>query len=382
MKNDIITTIKFEILGRKTMAKFNSCAIDKNTACDNKYLGHIEGSYAAYSTDKDIRSNAASGGVVTSTLVYMLKTKQIDGALVSRQRVENGKISVESFIATTKEELQSCQSSIYIDFNMYSSLTKIKDFDGKLAIVCLPCHLKSIATISKKQGYEGKIKYKLCLFCGGVAKDTLMYRILENNKIDINQVTAIYYRKGHWRGNTIIEMKTGEKKEISYKYNWCTYKNAFFYSSEKCFACDNLFGLDSDFSFGDIWLSEMRENPIKHTAILARNASACKILNDMAKDKAIELCSFPVEKIQAGNKRALVYKYKTAQARAKIGKKYGFTGPKTYLDKSKWNHYIASRLIIKNMVLSKSESKMNRIFKINKKIMYVYMGIIRVLLSF
>ncbi|MEX1307794.1 MAG: polysaccharide pyruvyl transferase family protein [Eubacteriales bacterium] len=350
--------------------------MDKIRAEKEKYIGKVKSSYAGYMLDENIRGNAASGGMVTGMLLQLLKTGQIDGALVARQHVANGKIVVDSFIATSAQEILDCSTSIYTEFNI--NFKALEAFDGKVAVVCLPCQLKIIQALDKN--IQDKIAYKLCLFCGGVAKPRLMARVLEKNHIDIHAVERIYARKGHWRGNTIVVMKNGEEKQLSYNYNWSVYKNAFYYSAPKCFRCQDHFGLSSDISFGDIWLAEMKDNPIKHTAMVARNDRGEKLVGAM--EKAAHITKFLPERIQKGNKRSLVYKFKTAEARRNIGAKYGMKGPMVDLEKSKWNHRLAARLIIKNMLRSQDETKMERTFKKNAKLMFLYMGFIRLLLSF
>lgn len=382
-REDIVNKIQTNLPNVKNLSaknfdivndKINSVKKDKE-----KYIGYVKNSYACYSANEDIRKGAASGGVVSQTLIYMLETEQIDGALVSKQCVKDGKIKVDSFIATTKQQILDCRTSIYTNFDLYAGLKKLEDFDGQAAVVCLPCHLKYL---KNKPELNKKIKYKLCLFCGGVAQPRLMERVLEKNNIDITNVKRIHSRKGHWRGNTIIEMNDDTVESISYKYNWATYKNAFYYSSPKCFACMDHFGYDSDFSFGDIWLKEMKEKDIKHTAILTRNNESDDIIKNMLNENVLSGGKFSAAKIQKGNLRAVVYKYKTAEARTRLGKNYGINGPKIVLDKSKWNHVLVSKIIIRNMQRSKDESKMDKTFKKSQKLMFMYMAFIRVLLSF
>ena len=345
-------------------------------AMKEKYIGHVKTSYAGYMLEESLRENAASGGMVTGMLLHLLKTGQVDGALVARQKVEGGKIAVESFIATTEEEIADCATSIYTEFNL--DFESLKTFTGKAAVVCLPCQLKIIQALDK--AVQDKIAYKLCLFCGGVARPRLMERVLEKNQIDIHDVDRIYSRKGHWRGNMIVCMKNGEEKPLSYNYNWSIYKNAFYYSAPKCFRCQDHFGYTSDISFGDIWLAEMKKNPIKHTAMIVRTRKGETLLQEMRGEAHIS--AFSPEHIQKGNHRALVYKFKTAEARRSIGVKYNIKGPAGDLEKSKWNHQLAARLIVKNIRRSQDEKKMDRTFRKNAKAMFIYMGFIRFLLSF
>jgi coenzyme F420-reducing hydrogenase beta subunit len=356
--------------------------MDQVMAYKQRYIGNVVASFAGYSNQEVVRNNAASGGVVSETLIHLLETKQIDGALVSKQYVENGEILVKSFVATTKQEILECATSIYVDFNLNKAIKKLDAFNGKVAVVCLPCHLKVIDRLCEQTVYNDKIKYKLCLFCGGVMKDTLVKRVLAKKGIDIQDVRKIYYKKGHWRGNTMIEKADGSMTTISYKYNICTYKNAMYYSADKCFSCSDFFGYSSDMSFGDLWLSEMKQNPIKHTAVIVRNPVCCDIISKMEENQTICINDISFDKIQKGNKRALIYKFKTAQARGKIGEKYGLKIAKTVIDQSKWNHYLAAKIIIKNIIRSKDEKKMDKTFKKNNLLMFFYMAFIRILLSF
>lgn len=348
-----------------------------------KYIGRFENCYAAHSNDENIRDGAASGGVVSTLLMYLLNKGYVDGVFVSRQFVKNGKIEVESFVATSEEEILDARTSIYTFFPLEKNFHKIVKFDGNVAIVLLPCHIKMLEVLSRKNPQlKEKIKYKIALFCGGVANDTLMYKILEKNNINIDDIERIYSRKGHWRGKTFVNMKDGSEKTISYTKNWSTYKNAFFYSTTKCFSCLDHFGYDADFSCGDIWLQAMKKKEIKHTAVVTKNEDAEKIFTEMIDKKLVTASSVDVDFVLRGNKRAIIYKYHTAEARKKIGKLFGFKHAGQNLDKSKWNHYVAGFFILLNMKLSKNDKKMNFIFKIPKKLIYFYMVFIRIFISF
>lgn len=348
-----------------------------------EYIGDYTNTYITYSCDEKVRSGCASGGSVSSLLIFLLEKKYVDGVFVSRQKVEEGKIVVESFVATTRQEILDCRTSIYTHFPLEKSFHKIAEFKGSVAGVFLPCHLKMLDIIGKKQPeLINKIKYKIALFCGGVAEDILMEKVLQRNHIALSNVDRIYSRKGHWRGQTYIEMKDGTEQVMSYAKNWCTYKNAFFYSSRKCFNCDDHFGLEADFCCGDIWLTEMKKEKVKQTAIIAKNNTANKILEQMKEDKSIVIQTIPAEKILKGNKRALVYKFYTAEARKKYGYLIGAHYTKPVKVKSRWNHRLAARIIVFNMKWAKSKKYEKYIFKLPKKLMYLYMCLIRALLSF
>ncbi len=55
----------------------------------NELIGDYIASYAAYSNDKTIRRDSASGGFITSFLIYMLENKIIKGAVVVKRDESN-----------------------------------------------------------------------------------------------------------------------------------------------------------------------------------------------------------------------------------------------------------------------------------------------------
>lgn len=349
----------------------------------HKYIGNFESTYAAFSNDESIRKGAASGGIVTTLLIYLLRRGYVDGVFVSRQFVRNGKIEVESFIATKEEDILDSRTSIYTYFPLEKNFDKIIEFDGKIAIVLLPCHTRMLDILSdNKPQIKEKVKYRIALFCGGVADSILMNKILDKNNININEVSRIYSRRGHWRGTTILEMKDGGEKAISYTKNWSTYKNSFFYSTKKCFSCLDHFGYNADFCCGDIWLKEMKKKEIKHTAVITKHMESDRVFGELVNEGLVTASPVGADFILKGNKRAIIYKYHTATARQKLGRLMGFTHSDSDLLKSKWNHYIAAFFILLNMKLSKNERMMEFVFWLPKKLIYFYMAFIRILISF
>ncbi|MBN1563207.1 MAG: coenzyme F420 hydrogenase, partial [Anaerolineae bacterium] len=54
-------------------------------APENWLTGHVRQMFIGYATDEAIRRRAASGGIITRTLIYLLEQGRIDGAVVVRQ---------------------------------------------------------------------------------------------------------------------------------------------------------------------------------------------------------------------------------------------------------------------------------------------------------
>lgn len=344
-----------------------------------KYIGDYNNLYIGYSNNKDIREGAASGGIVSSILIYLIKKGEIDGALVSKQLMIDGKIGVKTFIARNVEEILDCRTSIYMDFPIKKYLRDIIEFEGRVAVVALPCFLKTLKKIEKEYpGLKEKIPYRISLFCSGNNSKELIEKILMKSKIKPDDIERIFFRKGYWRGMTHLQMKDGSEKTISYLHNIGTYRNLYYYSLPKCYSCQDHFGFNGDISCGDFWISEIKDNPIKHTSIIARNEKSDSLLNEMTSENIIEMNQVSIEEMLKSQKRALVYKFNTAYARKKIGKFFGFECRAANLEKSKWNHYLAAFLVALNMKLYKSKL----IDFIPNKLLFVYMCFLRLLISF
>lgn len=350
----------------------------------DKYIGEHVGCRMGYAADEEIRKNAASGGMITALLCHLLKTKQIDGAWVTKSSIEDGKLSYKTFIATTEEELKSCSSSIYMDMPLLKHIDVVKNFNGKVAVVLTPCLTRSLtAMMEKDPELKEKIVLKLALYCSGNHSDKATTLSLEKMGITLENAERMYYRRGHWRGQSTVVYKDGSEKNLSYTKTICAYKNAYFFEKNSCMMCQDHFGNASDISFGDIWLKEMKSNPIKHTSCVIRNEKAYAMYKSAVEAGAIIDAHITDTKMVKSQKRALVFKFNCAKAKVKMLEKQG---KKVNLDtidisnKCKWNHKLAFKLAERNKKYS--EEKYDKLAKKPVIFIYYYMCFIRALLSF
>ena len=69
----------------------------------DKYMGTRRATYLGHASSDELRARAASGGVVTALLRHLLATGTIDGALVCRTEVADGKVRPRYAIARSEE---------------------------------------------------------------------------------------------------------------------------------------------------------------------------------------------------------------------------------------------------------------------------------------
>ncbi|MGN1339623.1 MAG: polysaccharide pyruvyl transferase family protein [Oscillospiraceae bacterium] len=346
-----------------------------------KYMGGHIACRMGYAADENIRANAASGGMVTALLCHLLETGQIDGAWVTRSEIKDGKLGYKTFIATTREQLMESSSSVYMYMPLMKHVKMLEDFNGKLAVVLVPCQMRAFsAMLEKNPALKEKIVLKLGLYCSGSHEENATLVPLRKKKISLDGAKRLYYRRGHWRGLSTVQYEDGSEKTLSYPKTICAYKNAYFFSREACMVCQDHYCNEADISFGDIWLKEMKKNPIKHTSCVIRNEKALEMFNSAVNAGKNAASRIDDSKMLRSQKRALVFKFNCAKAKQDMFTKQGKKLAVDVSGKCRWNHRLAFRLGWRNMEFSKKHLK--TLEKLPTWVIYYYMCFIRVLLSF
>lgn len=340
----------------------------------DKYIGEHIGCKKGYAMDDSIRANAASGGMVTALLCNMLKHGDIDGAWVTKTAFENGELTYKTYVATTEEEIRDASSSVYMNIPILKHIDVIKNFDGKVAVIMVPCMIRALtAMLEKDAELKEKVVLKIGLYCSGTHSTKATTLSMEKSGIKSENAKRLYYRRGHWRGISSVIYNDNTEKQFSYAKTICAYKNAYFFEKGSCMYCQDHFAKSSDISFGDVWLKEMKKENIKHTSCVIRSQKAYDILNRAVAEGDIHATHISSRDIVRSQKRALVFKFNAA--RAKKNNQNLDTS-----SKCKWNHKLAYKLAERNKKFS--EEHYDKLAKKPSWYIYYYMCFIRVLLSF
>jgi coenzyme F420 hydrogenase subunit beta len=273
----------------------------------DKMLGSFEICYIGYSNNSEIRHNSASGGLVTSLLVYLLETKKINGALVLGMSNMNS-LEPNVFIATSPHQIISASGSKYCPSPNNKGLRNILNTDGHFVVVGLPCQIHAVRKFElNNEKLQDKILFHFGLFCGNNVSFKGTEYFLRNNNISTKNVSGIRYRGEGWPGKIVITTKEERKFIIpratteNIWYRKALFASAFHYDFmiPRCLLCPDLVNELADISFGDPWLKEYKEKEkIGQSLIISRNTKGNKLIKEAISAGVVVLNEISVEKVR------------------------------------------------------------------------------------
>jgi len=254
----------------------------KEAAHFHTYTGSYQNIYIGYSTDEHIRHNAASGGILSAVLIYLLEKGKIDGVVTLRMSHQKPWLS-QAFIATTKHEILEAAQSKYTISSVNEILTEVEKFDGPLAYVGIPPQVQSIRKLQKNNDPAVKnIRYIFGPFYGNTLYFSSIRSFLKTyHEKDFTQIKKLYFRYGEWPGNMRIEMQSGriielKKFHANYLIPFHLLKNSLY--------CTDFTNEFTDISGGDAWAPVYEERGKGFSMIVTRTRQGQQILDEMIKE--------------------------------------------------------------------------------------------------
>jgi coenzyme F420-reducing hydrogenase beta subunit len=312
------------------------------------YRDQIRAARIGYAADAATRERAASGGLVSAMLANELRAGRIDGAIACRVDIEAGRLSFKTTLCETADEIASCSTSIYSDFNhAKEALRLLEAREGRFALVALPCQWRAINRyLAKNPAMKASVVLKIGLWCGHATDRRLIEDFLRVKGIRLESASRLWYRKGLWRGETVVELSSGETREIPFSTGYGLLQNLYVDCKQRCFSCPDHFAVGADVSFGDAWLGELRNAAVKHSLATAFTERGEAALAALAGSGAAVLHDAPPGIVVQSQKRAVVWHTYGAAARSRIGKAFGLS----ILDRSgvspRWNDYLSALMIL------------------------------------
>jgi coenzyme F420 hydrogenase subunit beta len=254
---------------------------------DNWLIGNVAQVFIGYSARPEVRRRAASGGVITQTLLYLLETGKVDGAVVLAMGQPKPWLA-SPIIATTPEQILAASQSVYAPVPVNMILAEMETFNGRLAYVGLPDQVASLR-ILQQQGHAGanKVDYVLGPYVGTNMYQGSIESFLHTNGVkSIEEVAELKYREGEWPGYLQIKLQDGRLlKAEKFYYN---YLIPFYITRSTLYAVDFTNEL-TDISVGDAWHPQYEALGEGFSVVVARSPQAAALLAEMQAAGAVSL---------------------------------------------------------------------------------------------
>ena len=252
--------------------------------------GPVRHFWLGHSTDPKIRLESASGGVATSLLVHLLKSKKVDAVAVVT--MEDGYPLVK--LTDDIEAVLSAKGSKYSPVPLMQITRELSGNPRKIAMTVTPCQLAAfrMATAKLKKIREWQV-LTIGLFCGQVKDYQSVSRIAATLGIKYpGEAKFLGWRCGSYPGSARFELEDGSKKEKPL-YPWLDIAVPH-YALHRCFLCPDGGNWLADMTLGDVHAGGTDE-----TVIVCRTAQGEQMLRSAEAAGGIELIEMNPQQVES-----------------------------------------------------------------------------------
>ena len=285
----------------------------------DKMVGRYLKCFTGHSNNEDIRYHCASGGMVSQFLIFLLEKHYIDGAVVTAFDSGN-ELLVNSYIATTAEEVLNAKSSKYAPVSLHKAAVDVKAAPGtRYVIVGLPCHIegfRKLEAIDRK--FREKVIGYFAIYCSSGRTFYLTENVFKERGIEKDKLTYFAYRDEGCLGSMVAKQRrdirvTDSNSEISlydkdevYKERYQSYYHPLrsFFIPRRCLFCIDHYGELGDVCFGDIHIEPYIQDKVGVNSLVVRKKMWLDWLIEAKKEGFITLDEISVEVLNSSQKMA------------------------------------------------------------------------------
>jgi len=236
-----------------------------------------------WSTDKKIRFESSTGGLLNGLSIYLLESKKIRFIMHTAAHPKKPMRSLSKF-SYNKEELLGGESrSRYGPAAPLDRFHVALDLNQPFAFVGKPCDISAIRLLSKTDSRVNELcKYLLTLVCGGFAEFTKAQDFIESFKVKEDELSIFRYRGYGNPGRMYIKTKDGREHDREYNSFWgeeSTWRVPF-----RCKICPDAIGESADVAALDAWRGGSPKGEDEgFNAAIVRTKKGLDLMNDAAK---------------------------------------------------------------------------------------------------
>ena len=272
-----------------------------------------------YSLDRDMHLNAASGGVTTELLCYLIKHKIVDYVTCVTNRIADN--APRQILTNNIDEIRKCKTSKYCPVRWEDTISQIEKVNGSVAVVALPCQVNSLKNYYANKRHN--IKYFVSLLCNHTPSLKAAHYL--TTPFPKSQMLSIVNRGEGFPGFMRVQLRLADNTEklVKYPYRkvWAAGYGKYF-KNTRCIVCNDPFSKNADIVMGDSYFLQDTDKE-GTTFCIVRNTELCDVLAKMKKDGIIHLeYSLSEEKLKNAYK-VLFEREQTFEAKNAILKRMG-----------------------------------------------------------
>ena len=264
---------------------------------EHKLVGRYVSSYSGYATDYETRYHGASGGLLTAFIAYLLDKKYISAAVVAENDMSQPFLNRTVLIHDSKD-LYKARSSKYCPV-MYESIVKqVKEEEGKVVIVGLPCIMQGFRKyeVTDKR-FREKIFGYFGLYCSCGRSFNLTEYVFKTRGIEAKNLTYFQYRDegclgylvAHEKQPKCVELTSDDANQQMDKVTKEAFQGYYhplrsFFIPHRCLLCIDHYAELADVSFGDIHYGKYKADKVGVNSVVIRNKQFDGLLKEAAEN--------------------------------------------------------------------------------------------------
>lgn len=255
--------------------------------------------YAGYVHELGYREAGSSGGMTSWILSELLRRDLVDAVIhVKPNSDPSSPILFEYGISDSLEEVSAGAKSRYYPVELSQVLDTVKHRPERFAVVGLPCFLKGLRRLCKKDKIiEQRLLFFVGLVCGHLKSTGFAESMAWQTGIQPGELKEVDFRKKlpnraanrYGIGLTAIEGSNGGEKvtpmDELFGHAW----GLGFFRNPACDFCDDVFAETADITLGDAWLPEYSEDWQGTNLVVVRDNTFARIVEQGLRDGAIVL---------------------------------------------------------------------------------------------
>jgi len=242
-----------------------------------------------WSTDKKIRFESSTGGLLNGLSIYLLESKKVKFIMHTAADPKKPMRSLPKFSYSKKELLSGESRSRYGPAASLEKFHEALDLNQPFAFVGKPCDISAIRQLSKIDTRVNQLcKYLLTLVCGGFAEFTKAQEFIESFNVKEDELSIFRYRGYGNPGKMYIKTKDGREYDREYNSFWgeeSTWRVPF-----RCKICPDAIGESADIAALDTWRGGSPKGEDEgFNSVIVRTKKGLDLLSEAAKTGFIHI---------------------------------------------------------------------------------------------